>query len=310
MQGWMIAFIVIAGVVLALATAFLIGALVAVKKILGRRTTPSGESPEKYGVDIGWFDALAELTETVEIKSYDGLTLRALLLRQPDNGTHAKVAVCQHGYGATPRSMQPQAKIFYERGYNVLLPAARAHANSEGKYIGMAWLDRFDLLRWIDKAVSIFGATASIALAGTSMGGATVIAAAGMSLPPQVKCVVDDCGFSSQREEYAANIERVKLPVSLKLLPLAVGVRLVFGYSISDADIVPLAKAMRVPALFIHGEKDTYVPFALGKKLYEACGSADKQFYAVAEASHAMAYAAEPEKYTETFGAFIDKYVK
>lgn len=310
MQGWMIAFIVIAGVVLALALAFLIGSFAAVKHILGRRVTPSGESPEKYGVDIAWFESLAALTETVEIKSYDGLALRAILLRQPESDARAKVAICQHGYGATPRSMQPQAKIFYERGYNVLLPAARAHANSEGKYIGMAWLDRFDLLRWIDKAVALFGTTASIALAGTSMGGSTVIAAAGMGLPSQVKCVINDCGFSSQREEYAANITRVKLPVSLKLLPLSVGVRLALGYSLNDADIVPLAKKMSVPALFIHGEKDTFVPYSLGVRLYEACGSSDKQFYSVPEASHAMAYAVDPDKYVEVFGAFVDKHIK
>lgn len=310
MQGWMIAFIVIAGVVLALALAFLIGSLVAVKKILGRRVTPSGNSPEKYGVDTAWFDSLSALAETVEIKSYDGLTLRAILLRRPESDARAKVAICQHGYGATPHSMQPQAKLFYDRGYNVLLPAARAHANSEGKYIGMAWLDRFDVLRWIDKTVELFGATTNIALVGTSMGGSAVVAAAGMGLPPQVKCVIDDCGFSSQREEYAANITRVKLPTALKLLPLSVGVRLRLGYSINDADIVPFAQKMRVPALFIHGEKDTFVPYAFGVKLYEACGSTDKEFYSVPEASHAMAYAADPDKYVETVGTFVDKYIK
>lgn len=310
MQSWMIACIVVAGVVLALALAFLIGSFVAVKKILGgNRRTPTGETPEKYGVDIAWFDEFAGRAETVEIKSYDGLTLRALMLRQQGEGAH-KVAICQHGYGATPRSMQPQAKIFYERGFDVLLPAARAHAMSEGKYIGMAWLDRFDILRWVDKAIELFGKSVSIALAGTSMGGSTVIAAAGMTLPPQVKCVIDDCGFSSQYEEYAAHVKRVKLPASVTLLPLVVGVKLFLGYSVSEADIKPLAAKMRVPALFIHGDKDAYVPYELGVRLYEACGSPDKQFYSVEGAAHAMAYAVDKERYVEVFGGFVDKYIK
>ncbi len=307
MQGWMIALTVVACVILIIAVAFFAGSFIAFEKVLGRRNKPGKGDPEDYGIDIKWFDDLKDSTEVVEIKAYDGVDLRALLIKQSGERAAARVAVCQHGYSATPRSMQAQAKIFYDRGFDVLLPAARGHSISGGKYVGMAWIDRFDILRWTDKVVSVYGSSVEIALVGVSMGGASVVAAAGMNPPSQVKCLIDDCGFSSQREEYLACLKKVRLPKSLALLPLAVGVRLKLGYSIADADIVPLARNVSVPSLFIHGESDKFVPYELGVKLYEACGAADKALYSVPGAAHACAYVKDPQKYTDTVGEFIDR---
>lgn len=310
MQGWMIALIIVACVIAALAVAFLIGALAAVHIILGRRKTPVAkpdtvDDPDRYGVNRAWFDGVADVTETLELTAYDGIALSALLIKQKTPA--GRVAICCHGYGATQRAMQVQAKLFYDRGFDVLLPAMRGHGASGGK-VGMAWLDRFDLLRWVDKLVSDYGEKVSIALCGISMGGSTVVAAAGMNPPPQVKCVINDCGFSSQVDVYGAHIGKV--PKALGLLPLAVGARLVHGYSIYDADITKLAENMSVPALFIHGEADRFVPPPLGQKLYDSCGSANKRFFSVPNAAHALAYAVDREGYSQAFNSFVDEYVE
>ena len=310
----MIALIVIAIVIFVLAAALFIGSAVAFNKILGRRKdgAMSGEFPEKYAVDVKWFDAVADCTETLELTAYDGVKLRAMLLKhaiEEGEKKPTRVAVIQHGYWASPRAVQPYAKIFYDKGYDVLLPAARGHANSEGDFVGMAWIDRFDYLRWTDKVVELYGENVRIAAMGVSMGGSTTIAAAGMNPPPQIKCVIDDCGFSSQRDEYYACIKKVPLPKALALLPLAIAVRLKCGYSIYDADIVPLAQKITMPALFIHGDQDTFVPCELGKKLYEACGSEEKEMFIVEGAVHAAAYATDKEGYTDKLVAFVDKHI-
>lgn len=314
MQSWMITLIVMACAVAVIAAAFLIGSLVAVHTILGRRVEMSekkrakkGYIAKRFGVDIEWFDTVKQYTTTVGIKSYDGLSLKALLIKHSDENS-ARVAVCCHGYGATPRSMQVQARLLYNRGFDVLLPAMRGHAMSEGK-VGMAWLDRFDLLRWLDRLIGVYGKDISIALCGVSMGGATVIAASGMGLPSQVKCVIDDCGFSSQYDEYSACLSGIPLPKSLALLPLAVGVRLVHGYSIRSADITKLAAEMTIPALFIHGEADAFVPCALGRKLYEACASSEKKFYSVPNAEHACAYVVDKQGYVDVFASFVESHI-
>lgn len=316
MQGWMIVLITVACVIAALVILFFIGSFVTLNVILGRpKNRFGGENPQKYGVDLSWFDGLTDCTKTIEIASFDGITLRALHITHggesegEDKKLSRRVAVLQHGYCASPRSMQPYAKIFYERGYDLVIPAARAHSISDGKYIGMAWLDRFDVMRWIEKTIEIYGKSVDIALMGCSMGGATVVAVSGMNPPKQVKCIIDDCGFSSQKDEYYACLKRVHLPKALTLSPLAVGVKLKLGYSVYDADIVPFAQKSTLPTLFFHGRKDKFVPCELGQNLYDACGAEDKQIYIVEEAEHAQSYVVDPEKYARVLTEFVEKYI-
>ncbi|MDE6294370.1 MAG: lysophospholipase, partial [Clostridiales bacterium] len=240
------------------------------------------------------------------ITAYDGVKLGARIIRQSE--PTGRVAVCCHGYGATLGSTQVQAKMFYDRGFDVYMLAMRGHKGSGGK-VGMAWVDRFDLSRWIDRIITDYGESVQIALYGISMGGATVVSYAGMTPPPQIKCVIDDCGFSSQYEEYLACLKAAKLPKCCIHL-FNIGLKLVHGYSLYDADITKFAKNMTLPALFFHGTKDDFVPFELGQKLYEACASAEKDFIAVEGAGHGLSYVTDKEKYASAFTAFIDKHIE
>ena len=312
MQGWMISLIVVAAVILLVAIAYLVGMLIFVHAILGRRKELSekqkqkkGYSADRYGVDPVWFDFVASTTAQATITAYDGVKLGARIIRQKEST--GRVAICCHGYGATLSSTQVQAKMFYDRGFDVYMLAMRGHKGSGGK-VGMAWIDRFDLARWIDRVIEDYGDSVQIALFGVSMGGSTVISYAGMDPKPQIKCVIDDCGFSSQYDEYMACLKAAGLPKCAIHL-FAPGVKLVHGYSIYDADITKLAAAMTLPALFFHGAEDSFVPFALGEKLFNACASPEKSFVAVEGAEHSLAYMTDKEKYIAAFTEFIDKHI-
>ena len=68
--------------------------------------------------------------------------------------------------------------------------------DAEGRAIRMGWLDRLDVLRWMEVANALFGGNTQIVLYGVSMGAATtMIAAAEESLPACVRCAVEDCGY-------------------------------------------------------------------------------------------------------------------
>ena len=47
-------------------------------------------------------------------------------------------------------------KHFYEMGYNVVLPYLRAHGKSEHSHCTMGWLERLDVIDWINFIVVIF----------------------------------------------------------------------------------------------------------------------------------------------------------
>ena len=220
-----------------------------------------------------------------------------------------RYAILFHGYAGAAWQMAPYGKMFYDMGYSVLIPDARAHGESEGDYIGMGWLERPDVLSWID-SVTGPDQEAEIVLMGVSMGGATVMMAAGEDLPDNVKCIVEDCGYSSVWDEFELQLKNVFGLPSFPLLNTASLVsKLRAGYSFEEASSVNQLKKATVPMLFIHGDADTFVPFSMLDVVYNACASAEKEKLVVHEAAHGAAADTDPELYWDTVTAFVGKYI-
>lgn len=80
---------------------------------------------------------------------------------------------------------------------------------SEGDYIQMGWKDRKDIIEWIEVGKHLFGEHTNIVLHGISMGAATVMMTAGdEGLQTNVKCIVEDCGYTSVWEEYEHEMKK------------------------------------------------------------------------------------------------------
>ena len=60
----------------------------------------------------------------------------------------------------------------------------------------MGWLDREDILRWIDFILAD-DPQAEIVVHGISMGAATTMMTAGEDTPENVKVFIEDCGYTS-----------------------------------------------------------------------------------------------------------------
>ena len=53
-----------------------------------------------------------------------------------------KNVVIAHGFMGDKEKMGEYAALFHQMGYNVLMPDARAHGQSQGKYSGYGWPER------------------------------------------------------------------------------------------------------------------------------------------------------------------------
>ena len=80
--------------------------------------------------------------------------------------------------------------MFHQLGYNVLIPDARAHGQSQGKYIGYGWPEKYDVRKWVNKDLSIEGRKQQIVIFGVSMGGATTMINSFIKIPKQVKSYI------------------------------------------------------------------------------------------------------------------------
>ena len=252
-----------------------------------------------------WF---AESNEDRWLISHDGLRLHGLYLPQ-EQESHKYAVIC-HGYGSIPQYEGGFAAKFYEMGYSILAPAARAHEQSEGRYVSMGWLERRDIVAWVDAIVEQ-DPDAEILLFGISMGGATVMMTAGEAdLSPNVKCIIEDCGYTSVWDEFAGQLEEMfGLPTFPVLDAASLVTRLRAGYSFQEASAVEQLKHTSLPVLFIHGEEDTFVPYSMLDVVYQACASPEKERLSIPGAEHGGSAGTDPELYWSTVEAFLAKHM-
>lgn len=261
---------------------------------------------QKSKVDVeNWLKEVN--TEETNIVSEDGLNLWGKLYFQEEKSD--KWVIIAHGYTSSHEDVQPIALNFYNEGYNVLTPDMRAHGNSEGKYIGMGWLDRKDMLLWIDYVLSLDN-NSQIVLYGESMGGATVMMTSGEDLPSNVKAIVEDCGYTSVQEMFEAQLyERFGLPSFPILNAAEIVTNIRAKYNFHEASALEQVKKSKTPILFTHGGNDTYVPTEMVYRLYEAA-NCEKDILIIDGAGHGSAPDVDPITYYDKVFSFLDKYIK
>ncbi len=241
-----------------------------------------------------------------EIQSFDDLQLKAYYFKRPER-SH-KYAILVHGYHGRGLEMTDYGRGFYQHGYNLLVPDLRGHGESEGHYIGFGWHDHMDVIRWIYRLIEEDPA-ASIALFGLSMGAATVMMVSGDPLPPNVKCIIEDCGYTSAWAECAEQLHvQYKLPPFPVLSMANLMMRFTDRYTLRDANAIRQVAKSITPMLFIHGEEDTFVPYDMLAPLYETA-TCEKQKLSIPGAGHAQCVRQAPELYWKTIRAFLDKYI-
>lgn len=219
---------------------------------------------------------------------------------------------CSHGYRSSGKGEYGKfTKFYHELGVNIFLVDHQSAGESEGDYIGFAYYEYQDGLKWLNYLTDRFGDDIQIFLHGISMGSATVMMMTGdIRLPQNVKFTIADCGFTTAWDEFAYNLDGLHVPRQPLLGITNFISRRKAGYDFKEADALSRVKHARVPMLFIHGECDTLVPTRMGYELYDACNAPYKDLVIVDGAEHAESYRVNPEIYEEKVCEFIDNFVK
>ena len=247
-----------------------------------------------------WFDSLTVNQES--IMSDDGLRLAAESVMAEEE-SH-KWAIVIHGYSGRHDYMWNYGKVFYEAGYNILLPDMRGHGASDGDYIGMGWPDRKDVLKWINLVIER-DPQAEIILHGVSMGGGTVMMTSGEDLPSNVKAIVEDCGYTSVWDIFSDEMKALfNLPDFPLLHTANIICKLRAGYTFTEASAIKQVAKAKVPMLFLHGGEDNFVHTDMIYKVYEACNT-KKDMMVIPNAGHGEAYYYDPEGYTGKIFEFL-----
>ena len=213
------------------------------------------------------------------------------------NGSN-KTALVLHGWRNCSVDILFIARIYDQEigGYNVVIPDFHAHGLSDGDMIQMGWLDRKDMLHWL----SVFQ-TDTMVVHGISMGGATTMMMSAEPLPERVRDIrfIDDCGYTSVWDEFAGELKnQFGLPAFPLMYTSSLLCRLRYGWSFQEASAISEVSKSPHPMLFIHGNKDTFVPTEMVYRLYDAKPSA-KSLWIADDAIHAQSYKIHKSEYVE-----------
>ncbi len=278
-----------------------------------------------------WMDSVYHhhLVKDTFIVMPSGYRAHAIYLYAPQ--PTLKTAIVVHGYQVRAEGMLHIAYLYnHDMGYNVLLPDLYGHGESEGDHIQMGWKDRWDVMRWSAVANDIFKvkceerseknqsslgegkdsikAETCQVIHGISMGAATTMAVAGEKTPGYVKCFVEDCGYTSVWDEFSAQLkEQFGLPAFPLMNTTSALCQHKYGWSFAEAQQIDQVRKSTKPMLFIHGDKDAFVPYTMLRPLYEAKTKGRKALFVAKGSVHAMAYRDHHEEYTRIVKGFVSE---
>ncbi len=295
---------------------YLVNFAITRKNASGTKVAPTSitETDDQQIINENYEELTEEVNEWLEtadvsianVTSDDGLNLVADYYNtNPDSH---KYAIVVHGYSGNRSHMKAYGLYYAGQDYNILMPDLRSHGDSDGTYIGMGWLDKADILKWIDYIVSM-DSEAQIVLHGVSMGGATVLMTSGEELPDNVKAIVDDCGYTSVWDIFADEMEYLfNLPEFPFLYSASFFANIRAGYDFKEASSLEQVRKTTLPIFFAHGSVDNFVHTDMVYELYDACPT-DKELYVVEGAGHGQAMYYDPDTYFDKIFNFIGKYI-
>ncbi len=268
---------------------------------------PPGEEYEPfYPQMIEWTKrARATPHRRVEITTFDGLTLRG---RYYEFSPDAPIEIMMHGYhGNFERDLSGGIFRALNIGHSVLVYDHRGSGGSDGNTLTFGINESRDCRRWIDFVLREINPDAKIILSGVSMGAATAMITSGYDdLPENIVGIVADCGYTSAKDIIKKVIRDMKLPPDILYPFVKLGARIYGGFDLDEFSPIEQVKKSKIPTIFVHGDKDFFVPLDMTVANYEASNAAKKELYIVEGAAHGLAYVVDGDRYLEKLAEFFD----
>ena len=265
--------------------------------------TAEGEIYKPYREEmIEWIKDLRNRPhEDFTITSFDGLTLRGKYYEYKKG---APIELMFHGYRSTAeRDLCGGAHRCFSVDHNAFIVNQRAAGDSDGHVISFGVNERKDCLKWIDFIIDHFGKDVQIILTGISMGGATVLTAAGEHLPDNVKFILSDCGFSSPKAIIQKVIKEMHLPPAVVYPFIKLGARIFGGFNLDEASAIKAMGTCETPIILFHGKADDYVPYQMSEEVFKSC-KAHKKLVLVEGAGHGLSCMIDNEGYIQALKEF------
>lgn len=251
-----------------------------------------------------WFSKQA--FEPLEVISYDGKRLYGRFVpRENAKGT----ILFFHGYRSHfAVDFSASMEFYHQQGYNALFCDQRAHGHSQGHVLTFGIKEHLDVLSWVTYLGLKLGEDHPIFLSGISMGAATVLMAADIEFPANVRGIIADCGFTSPGDQLRYLMKnQYHLPPKITSAFLNFFTRIFGGFGLDQWSTVQALANAKYPVLLVHGLKDNRVPFEMSQRAWEAC-TGKKRLELFPNAGHGVSYLADNDRYKKFLLEFLAEH--
>ena len=235
--------------------------------------------------------------ENITITARDGVTLKGHFF-PCDNAK--RVIIAFHGWRSSWNyDFGIVTEFWRKNNCSVLYAEQRGQNDSGGEYISFGLTERFDCADWAAWAVCRCGSNIPIYLTGISMGASTVLMAADLEFPENVRGIMADCGFTSPKAiwKHIAN-DNLHIAFGLSSIIADIMCKKKINMRSDEHSTVEALRNTSIPVLLIHGTNDHFVPVEMTYENYIACAS-DKRLLIVPGAEHGLSYLEDRETYEQ-----------
>lgn len=255
-----------------------------------------------------WYDSLrtAGVFRDTVITGENGARLHAVYAGREDADGSALIL---HGYKVNHIMMLHLARAYRDTlHFNVLLPDMQYHGLSGGQAASLGWYDHFDALRWTSLMHGMWDED-FIVMHGLSMGAAATMMLSGEpDLPPYIRCFVEDCGFTSVWDQFDTLRRRYPIVGKKSLQKASDWCKMIWGWDFKEASPEKMLRNSTRPMLFIHGDRDNFIPVEFARRCYDAKTSGYKELWIAPDTRiHAVSFLTNQEEYTRRLRNFIDR---
>ncbi len=242
----------------------------------------------------------------VWFRSLDGTRLHGLWV--PGRKDYPAVVLCHGYYKSLAEPLDVGLKL-NQAGYSVLLFDFRACGKSGGRFTTVGWKETWDVQAAVRYVGERYG-RGPVGVLGISMGAAAAIIAAAQTR--EIAALVADSAFA-----HLEGVMRKKIPefapvrwlVPFGWLSVLIGEMLAGGRLRGLRPVDYVGRLSPRAVLFVHGERDSYIPREQPGELFEAARE-PKETWTAPGSDHAVARLDHPEEYIARVLAFFDRYLR
>jgi len=271
------------------------------------------------------FDRL--VGEAVSFPAFDGLPLHGMIIRANPAVPRRGFIVFAHEFCSDMYSCARYGRPLREAGYDILTFDFRGHGQSEcpPDYTPRQWVTDRDLddmrgaIAFAEAWLEEHGYPVRLGAFGISRGACAAFLAALEN--PRIVALVSDGGFSTDStieyfmKRWAYIFAKVRFvyenhpPTFWRFLRWAMMYYARREFKCRFPSVRKAIKRMTPrPVLFIHGEKDSYLPVEQSRRLYALAGQ-PKYLWTAAGARHNQAVVRHPDFYADLTTRFFDRHL-